>query len=529
MAKKTFPNGLVVEYPDGLRLRDDGSDQGGLRAFAGDEVDETGDVLGLIAESTEFASAVSLEVEGAVVSDRLAAMEEETSADEVTIRQPLGDEELAVILSECDGVLRWEYPVAIEEEESEPGGLGAAPAETRKVAVFRSRYRPVVDEKQKPEGFGFVGDFLLKPVKKLILRFTARRVGEAASKFLERNVEVGPILFSKKADEVTWGPVDSFSQAWSGGGPRRVLLFVHGTFSSVDGSFGGLLTTAEGSEFLSRALDEYDAVIGYDHKTLTETVKENALDLQQALKRLPDGEVTLDAIAYSRGGLVLRYLTEDLMPAMKPNRFQLRRAVFVACTNNGTKLADPEHWKELLDLYTNLVSAAGRMVGMVGSPSVALTSKIATGALRGALSFVQYLVSEATAEDAVPGLASMSPSGDDVKYINREQTDQPKPNKVDYFVIDANFDHQFFDNGGLSKSGLTQRLFLEFSDRFIERLFQGVPNDLVVDRESMSLIDPWAPQDWIQDRLGFEHNDGVYHTVYFNHRQVATKLAEWLL
>ena len=156
---------------------------------------------------------------------------------------------------------------------------------------------------------------MLKPVKKLILRFAARKAAETVRDYLERNIHESSVLFLKATDGVvTCAPASSYVEAWNGSGPRNVLLFVHGTFSSVDGSFGGLLGTSEGADFLSRALDHYDAVIGYDHKTLSRSVRENAEQLREVLETLPAGDVTFDAIAYSRGGLVLRYLTEVILP-----------------------------------------------------------------------------------------------------------------------------------------------------------------------------------------------------------------------
>ncbi len=51
--------------------------------------------------------------------------------------------------------------------------------------------------------------------------------------------------------------------------PVRVLLLVHGTFSSTVGAFApmGLVPGAEG--FLPTVLSAYDAVLGYDHRTLS--------------------------------------------------------------------------------------------------------------------------------------------------------------------------------------------------------------------------------------------------------------------
>ena len=134
---------------------------------------------------------------------------------------------------------------------------------------------------------------------------------------------------------------------------------------------------------------------------------ENAAAIAAALGQLPGAEVRIDAIAFSRGGLVLRWLAE-VLPTLS-GRLRLERAVFVGCTNNGTLLADPPHWRALVDLYTNLVAAAARLAALVGGPGVAAPAETIGAALRGLLSFVQLLASEAIDGDAVPGLASMVP------------------------------------------------------------------------------------------------------------------------
>ena len=51
---------------------------------------------------------------------------------------------------------------------------------------------------------------------------------------------------------------------------------VPGTFSSTVGSYGHLAHTAHGRRFLEKALANYDAVVGYDHHTLSEDPRQNA-------------------------------------------------------------------------------------------------------------------------------------------------------------------------------------------------------------------------------------------------------------
>ena len=53
------------------------------------------------------------------------------------------------------------------------------------------------------------------------------------------------------------------------GHPPRILLLVHGTFSSTIGGFGQLGGTPAGKKLLGSPKDRYDVGLGYDHLTLS--------------------------------------------------------------------------------------------------------------------------------------------------------------------------------------------------------------------------------------------------------------------
>ena len=125
----------------------------------------------------------------------------------------------------------------------------------------------------------------------------------------------------------------------------------------------------------------YDAIIGYDHRTLSETPVKNAADLLQALKSVKwPIPPHVDAVAHSRGGLVFRSLVEFLLP-VDPWQAHFNRAVFVGCTNSGTELANPDNWHALLDIYTNIGVAGARALGIV--PQVTFASKVLAEMIRG--------------------------------------------------------------------------------------------------------------------------------------------------
>ena len=209
----------------------------------------------------------------------------------------------------------------------------------------------------------------------IVLKFIARTAAGVAMKFLERNVRKGLIVMDSD-DPAAWRRVSHINDLDLPDKPHlRVLLWVHGTFSSTVGSFGALAATPDGRLLLQQARERYDAVIGFDHSTLAETPHENAIDLVERLDRFRK-PVQIDAVTYSRGGLVFRSLVEQILPA-SDTRPDVGQAVFVGVPNHGTLLADPENWKALVDIYTNLSMGAFAMLQRM--PAAAPTGHILAG------------------------------------------------------------------------------------------------------------------------------------------------------
>jgi len=127
------------------------------------------------------------------------------------------------------------------------------------------------------------------------------------------------------------------------GRAARVLLFVHGTFSSTVGDFGPLALGA-GHAALERAIRFYDLVLGYDHHTLQRDPRDNAKALADLLVTHAWGDEppVLDVVCFSRGGLVVRWLIEHELRTRGWDA-QVARVLFVAASNGGTLLADPDH------------------------------------------------------------------------------------------------------------------------------------------------------------------------------------------
>lgn len=146
---------------------------------------------------------------------------------------------------------------------------------------------------------------------------------------------------------------------------RRVLLLVHGIFSSCEGAFAELGTDGTLAQLLQRYQGQ---VFGYDHWTIAKTPQQNALDL---LSLLPaDVGWQLDLLCHSRGGLVVRSLLAeshsepllaDISSARKGRIASAGQVMFVAAANQGTPLAQPEDVQNFLNVAILLASLSGAL------------------------------------------------------------------------------------------------------------------------------------------------------------------------
>src|SRR4029079_2608443 len=286
----------------------------------------------------------------------------------------------------------------------------------------------------------------------------------AAIKVLEEEVHEG-LVHITSTDPQSWAQVKSLSgiQLPEGGAPR-ILLFVHGAFDSTVGAFGSL-ARGPGKGFLERAIADYDAVVGFDHRTLSMDPLANARDLLARLSVSRADGAVVDVICHSRGGLVTRSLVERLLPASRW-RGSGNRIVFVGVPNGGTNLAEPDRWSRLVDVYTSLLLASSPV------DDIFLTRAIAGSAIKGVGALGKYLAAYAADDGGVPGLAAMEPDGDFIVDLNRHQPDQPEPGQP-WFVISSDF-----------RASAEQTKF-KLIEGIADNLLDGA-NDLVVDKKSMA-------------------------------------------
>lgn len=452
-----------------------------------------------------------------------------TEKQEMNIDLSLPDGESAVVLIEQDGRYEWHYPS--RRKDIPPGTRGSRSAEeTTSASVSQVSFTiPIGDDSELPPDSGTsrghrgpVTNFIKGKITGIILKFVARKSIGALTRRLERGVRQGLVVVNSNDDATLWKhhanlPIETLSGKR---GRRRILLLVHGTFSSTLGSFGALSTHAEGQAMLQGALEHYDLVVGHDHHTLSDTPENNAeAILDSLLPLIADGQtLEIDAISFSRGGLVFRYLSEVLIPdAGVP--IVCGKAIFVACTNAGTELANDENWTRLVDCYTNMIAGATRLIGL--APGAALPSLILRQGIKAIGSMVSYIAQDGISNNAVPGVAAMEPMGDFVTAMNRLPTHRTLPAVQASYVIASNFEPDGSDAFGLAKT-----LGLKVADGFVDELM-GLDNDLVVNNTSMFVIDPMPAATMTASRQ-LEANGRIFHTVYFHQPMVASTCSDWL-
>jgi hypothetical protein len=452
----------------------------------------------------------------------------------VQLDVPLQAEESAVILLEDEGEYRWIVDGQEIAHRARPvrrarrgGAVVEAPPEQRQMR-FKLKLTAAQPGDEKPAGRkkrGVLARTVWGKARAYIFKFAVRLAGNQIIRLLERKVKQGLVAINS-LDPKAWVRLDnteSLPQRLPTGRRPRVLLMVHGTFSSTIGSFGALGSSEWGREFLRRAFSAYDAILGFDHPTLSVDPQVNAVDMLTRLEAIDWPESPdMDLIAFSRGGLVARSLIEQLLPASswKP---RIQKVIFVGCTNEGTNLAEPDNWHRLVDRYTNLAIWGTRALSLIpGAQSVAV---IVGEAIQGVATLVKVLATHAVTDKGVPGLAAMEPDGEFVTTINQTQPGQPSPPEVFYCAVTSNFEPGRALEDGTTPD-LPPKLLMRLGDKTIDDLF-GEANDLVVNTRSMTAIDPQVGG-FINDKLDFGTNGLVYHTIYFTRRETVSALARWL-
>ncbi len=295
---------------------------------------------------------------------------------------------------------------------------------------------------------------------------------------------------------------------------KRTLLFVHGTFSSIDNYLKELRDpeNAAGRSFLADVLRDYDQVLGFGHPTLSVSPFLNAVDLHRMFAGVKS---EVHVISHSRGGLVTRWWLDGL----GGGNVGPRKAVLVGSPMSGTGLASPARIRAVMDLLTNVA----RGLELVGTATATIAPFMSVATILGrVMKAVTGTLASTPLADAgvalIPGLAGQSRVGNNFEL--RRLRAASTSNATKYYTISSNFQPadpgwkfwQHFRGGNLMNAAA-------------DLVFDG-DNDLVVDTSSMNQLTEANPQP-VDDDFSFGTSPTVYHTNYFRQKETIDHLRKW--
>lgn len=480
------PAGDVVLYTPGLRgvVEVHPAATAGMRAAEA----TTEEFIAALADA-EVSEQLTVEITGQAELDDQGGTRGSGGGSEIVVDVPApgeGNGQVLLYAAE-DGSVTWHYPDSIAPEE-----VGQRGGERR---TYRLPRAVVPGEATEGTTRGLLGAIGSKLFKVLVFPLIEPALGRAANHFAGKwEAEHHP------ASLHTFGSVGQGDGAsapfgstdWERLGEGVALMFVHGTFSTAEGGFGGLprATLAE----LHRRYG--GRVFAFEHPSVSVTPRDNVRWLAEQLPGdAPQGGFTVDVITHSRGGLVGRALAERGSESGLEGRLTVRNLVMVAPPNAGTALAHKEHVSALLDRFTNLLqfvpsNGVTDAIGVV----VSVVKQVAVGAFGG-----------------LEGIMSMNPAGPDLTDFNVSPG-----STATYRVIAANYTPP----SGSSLGRIAR-------DKGTDLVFGGVANDLVVPTEGAYDL-PSTAGFPVAEPLVLPPERAVDHCSFFGLDDVNTQLLEWL-
>lgn len=326
------------------------------------------------------------------------------------------------------------------------------------------------------------GKVLLKIINVFAKKVSSSEVGKLAKNLEDRQLDGKIGLYSLGSDFQldNFVPDNSF---------RPYLLMIHGTASSISGSFG----EAQGTDFMSFIRENYDGrILAFQHRTLSHNPLQNVLDLVRALP----SNCVLHLITTSRGGLIgellsrfvnsqgasgfnsteisilrsgyaigyfskLDKLIDEIRKVLSNKKIVIEKFIRIACPAGGTSLASKR-----LDYFLNItLNLIGVATGQAANPLYS--------AFR---SLTAAVIDCKNKPEILPGLEVQSPDSPFIKALNCvADVDNPDGRVV--------INNALVIISGNSKPGLKLSALLIIASK----LFFQRKNDLVVDSGSMAM------------------------------------------
>jgi len=290
------------------------------------------------------------------------------------------------------------------------------------------------------------------------------------------------------------------------GDPEKLLVLIHGTFSTTSGTFGRLWTKHPAR--VQELFESYSKqVYALDHRTLGASPLSNALTLARAL---PEG-AHVHLVTHSRGGLVGEVLAracatgsegqeffngdgyaqhrqdlKDLLDAVRTKKITVDRFVRVACPVRGTLLASRR-----IDAYLSVLKWTLDLAGIPVAGSV--------------VDFLNGVAQHRTSPEEIPGLAAQIPDSPVVQWLH--QVGRPLESELRVVAGDVEGD------------SITSWLKTLLADAFY-----WTDNDFVVQTGSMY---GGAPRQF-QSTFLLNQGGKVSHFTYFDHQKTADAIVDAL-
>lgn len=408
---------------------------------------------------------------------------------------PLSDNSVVEVELE-DGFSLWLNPDTLKELTGQTAKRGDADSQD-------ALELPVaIPSKNSQRG---IGDFIIRSLRIFDVD-PVELAATALAKKIDEKIVMKPGVYAWGTD----GQLSTDTKAIAKS-DKPILLFLHGTFSSTLGSFGGLAEVKH-KEIWRALRDAYgDHIYGLEHWTLSESPIQNAI---QALEALPKNAV-LHVVSHSRGGLIGELLCRGGGPvgwdapfspaelALSPEqagdlrrlskllsdkRPRVERFVRVACPARGTTLAG-----EKLDVWLSLLA---NLLGLIPLPPGLDDLRDLVAA------FALAVARERTNPRALPGLEAMIPDSAFQRIINNRQA-----------TLDGDLRVVKGDVEGAD--GLLKRMAEFVADRFFAE-----EHDFVV---NLGAMDGGAPR-LEKARAFFDSGPAVNHFNYFINESTAEKV-----
>jgi hypothetical protein len=402
--------------------------------------------------------------------------------------------DVVMLLSDESGALSWHFPRAASNAPEPATPRGGSEPVTFCVPGAPVRHPATTTNR------GIFARLGRKILKLLVYPISDRLVGPRADRFAEtweernRPYRLRTLTPENYTDPYASTLTTHHAAEWSRLASGRLLLFVHGTFSTIHGGFTGL----DPSDIRAFSNAYGGRLLGFDHFTLSH---DPARNVEELARRLPsDQTLHADIVCHGRGGLVSREVVERGAKHRLEARLEIGRVVFVGVPNAGTALTNPEHITHLIDRMTTAINAL---------PDTPLTSTLE--AIITAVKVIRH-----GGLQSLTGLAAMNPGS--AWTTDASATTVPRAH---YFGVAADFE---------PRGTPFERLALKHiaANRATDRVFADERNDLVVPTAGVAAAaGPGFPID-PGDVLMLDKASQVTHTTYFGSQMVRERLRSWL-